>query len=95
MQYVSLENKIYLLKGMGIRISIELGIIWYKISPLNAVVTDPHMFLITINFEVPPSGSGYDEPYVVCYEQMLYNAQLTFHTYAQLSQGEYIPFSKF
>ena len=53
------------------------------------------MFLITINWEVPPSGSGYDESYVVCYEQTPYNAQLTFHTYTQLSQGGYIPFSKF
>lgn len=64
----------------------------------DAVVTNTsgnHMFLITINFETPPSGSDYNTSYVVCYEQTPYQAQLTFWTYDQLSKNNYIPISKF
>lgn len=54
-----------------------------------------HMFLVIQNHEVPPSGSSMTTSYVVCYEQTLYNAQLSFWTYAQLSSGSYKPISKF
>jgi len=65
----------------------------------DAVVTNTpnreHMFLITRNWEIPPSGSGYTTSYVVCYEQTPYQAQLTFWTYTALSSKGYIPILKF
>lgn len=54
-----------------------------------------HIFLIIQNWVTPPSGSSYNEPYVVAYEQTPNYAQLTFHTYRQLTNGGYKPISKF
>lgn len=68
-------------------------------SQLNAgdavVVPGSHMFLIGLNYEVPPSGSSFTESYVCCYEQTPPYAQDTFRTYAELEKNGYVPFSKF
>ncbi len=54
-----------------------------------------HIILVSSNYETPPSGSSYSEPYLVCYEQSPYDADLTFHTYSQLSGKGYKAISKF
>lgn len=45
--------------------------------------------------QTPPSGSSYNESYLVCYEQTPYDAELTFNTYSQLSSKGYKAISKF
>ncbi len=54
-----------------------------------------HIILISSNYETPSSSSGYTEPYLVCYEQSPYDADLTFHTYSQLNGLGYKAISKF
>lgn len=63
----------------------------------DAVVStqDRHIILVSTNYETPPGGSSYTEPYLVCFEQLQYDADLTFHTYAQLSRLGYKAISKF
>ena len=65
------------------------------LQPGDALLTNGHMFLVSQNWETPPSGSSYDEPYVVCYEQTPPQAILSFWTYDQLSSDDYIPISNF
>jgi hypothetical protein len=59
------------------------------------VIPGDHMFLIGLNYEVPPSGGQFTESYVCCYEQTPPYAVGSFWTYAKLQEGGYVPFSKF
>lgn len=54
-----------------------------------------HIILVGVNMQTPPSGSSYNESYLVCYEQTPYDAELTFNTYSQLSSKGYKAISKF
>lgn len=53
-----------------------------------------HTFIILQNWITPPSGSSYTESYVSAYEQTPNIAQLTFHTYRQMSNAGYKPITK-
>ncbi|MBR4059695.1 MAG: hypothetical protein IKK03_07630 [Lachnospiraceae bacterium] len=70
-----------------------------NLQPGDAVVyrvnNEGHIILVLMNFQTPPSGSGYNEPYLACYEQTPYHADLTFHTYADLLADGYKAISKF
>ncbi|MBR3762839.1 MAG: hypothetical protein IKK59_08905 [Lachnospiraceae bacterium] len=70
-----------------------------NLQPGDAVVyrvnDEGHIILVLINFQTPSDSSGYDEPYLACYEQTPYHADLTFHTYAALLNGGYKAISKF
>lgn len=54
-----------------------------------------HAMLVSTNFQTPPEGSGYSEPYVVCYEQNKDKALVSFHTYTSLTNNNYKAISKF
>lgn len=61
----------------------------------DALVTVGHIFLVGMNYQIPPSGSPYNESYVACYEQTPPKSMLTFWTYNQLENQNYVPISKF
>lgn len=61
----------------------------------NNEKNEGHIILVGTNWVTPPAGSDETEPYLVCYEQTPYDAELTFHTYAQLERRGYKAISKF